>query len=477
MKSIRHLSLAIITLIAPAISASAQETTTRLPAFLTDHMVVQRDAPIRIWGWDRPGTEVRVSFGSNSSRTVVDANGAWAVQLAPQSAGGPFEIVVNGTVEIKLQDVLVGDVWVCSGQSNMEWSVAQSADAEKEIAAGDHPRIRHCKINHTPAATPQNDVPSGGWKIASPQTVGDFTAVGYYFAKNIQAEIDVPIGLIGTNWGGTRIEPWTPPQGFRQIPQLKDITDKLAEFPTKNEQGQIDHQSPMALYNGMVHPLLPMAVRGVLWYQGESNVGEGMLYFEKMKALIGGWREVWKTPDLPFYFVQLAPFRYGDPKGLPDLWQAQLAALSIPETGMAVTTDIGNVEDIHPANKQEVGRRLALWALAQTYERFNQISSGPLFRSAQVEGNRVRIQFDYVDGGLASRDEQPLTGFEIAGADGNFVAADARIDGTSVIVESAQVAAPTQVRFAFNQEANPNLANQAGLPAAPFVYPSMRKTE
>ena len=464
------IAIALVGLLSSATFGLAQEVTTKLPAFLTDHMVLQRDVANRIWGWDKPGTEVSVSADSATVRATANAEGQWSAQIPPMQSGGPIEITVKGTTEIKLADVLIGDVWVCSGQSNMEWSVAQSANAQQEIAECNVPQIRHCKINHVPADKPQSDVASGGWKVASPETVGEFTAAGYFFAKNLQHELNVPIGIIGSNWGGTRIEPWTSPAGFQQIPALKEITDKLGEYPSKNDKGEIDIGSPMALYNGMIHPLLPFAIKGAIWYQGESNMGEGMLYHEKMKALIGGWRQAWNQPELPFYFVQLAPYRYGDPQALPAIWEAQLASLSIPSTGMVVTTDIGNVADIHPVNKQEVGRRLALWALAQTYGRTEFVSCGPLFRSASVEGATIRVQFDYLGGGLKTRDDQAPTGFEIAAVDSQFAPAEAKIDGDSLVVSAAQVTAPTQVRFAWNQEANPNLMNVVGLPAVPFRW-------
>lgn len=459
----------LVAVLLSAVSVTAQEAATKLPSFLTDHMVLQRGVANRIWGWDKPGTEVAVNAGGQTARGTADGAGNWSVQLSPMQAGGPIEIQVKGTTEIKLADVMIGDVWVCSGQSNMEWNVGQSANAAEEIAAGNLPQIRHVKIEHVPADKPQSDVRSSGWKVASSETVGEFTAAGYFFAKTLQPEINVPIGLIGVNWGGTRIEPWTPPVGFQQVPALHDIAGKLDQFPTKNDKGEVDPQSPLALYNGMIHPLLGMPIKGALWYQGEANVGEGMLYFEKMKALIGGWRAVWNQPNLPFYFVQLAPFRYGDdPYPLAEIWQAQLAALSIPNTGMVVTTDIGNVSDIHPANKQEVGRRLALWALVQTYGRFQFTSCGPLVRSVNREGASLRVAFDYVNGGLSTRDGQPPSGFEVAGADGKFVPAEAKIDRDTVLVSSPQVAEPTQVRFAWHQEANPNFINLAGLPAVPF---------
>jgi sialate O-acetylesterase len=279
----------------------------------------------------------------------------------------------------------------------------------------------------------------------------------------------VPIGLIGSNWGGTRIEPWTPPVGFQMVPALKDIADNLSQFPSKNPDGKVNHQSPLALYNGMIHPLLPYAVRGAIWYQGESNNGEGMLYHEKMKALIQGWRKVWNNESMPFYFVQLAPFRYGgDPTRLPGIWEAQTATLSVPHTGMAVTVDISNVADIHPRNKQDVGKRLALWALAKDYGKEGIVYSGPLYKSMKVEGNKIRLGFDHVGGGLVSRDGKPLSCFTIAGEDKNLVEAKAEIDGDAVVVSADAVAQPVAVRFGWHQEAEPNLSNKDGLPASPF---------
>ena len=374
--------------------------------------------------------------------------------------------------------MLVGEVWLCSGQSNMEWTVRASGNAAEEISAANHPRIRHIKIPNTPAAKPQNDVKSDGWKVCTPENAANFTAVGYYFGRKLMQDLDVPVGLIGSHWGGTRIEPWTPPVGFQQVPALKDIADKLDTFPTMTQQRDkndssktttvVNHQSPLALYNGMIHPLLPFAIRGAIWYQGESNNGEGMLYFEKMKALIGGWRSVWNNPEMPFLFVQLAPYHYKVPTQLPEIWEAQTAALSIPNTGMVVTNDIGNIKNIHPKNKQDVGRRLALWALAKTYGKTGLVYSGPLYKDMKIDGNKIRVSFDHVGGGLVSRDEKPLTWFAIAGADGNFVEAQAQIDGNTVVVSSDKVAEPKTVRFAWDQDAEPNLSNKEGLPASAF---------
>ena len=454
------------TVIAWSASAAAA---VKLASVIGDNMVLQRGEAVPIWGWDDPGTNVTVTIGETKVTATADDKGKWIVRLPAMTAGGPHTMTVAGTDTVTVANILVGEVWLCSGQSNMEWSVANSADPQQEIAAADHPRIRHIKVARAPAAKPQEEVASTGWQVCSPETVSSWTAVGYYFARYLQQQLDVPVGLIGSNWGGTRIEPWTPPVGFRQVPALKDIADRLDSFPARKEDGNINHQSPLALYNGMIAPLVPYGIRGALWYQGESNNGEAMLYFEKKKALIGGWRSVWDKPDLPFYFVQLAPYRYGgDPKNLAGIWEAQTATLSVPHTGMAVTVDIGNVKDIHPKNKQDVGKRLALWALAKLYGKTDLVYSGPLYKSMAVEGNRIRLAFDHVGGGLVSRDGQPLSWFTIAGEDRNFVEANAEIDGDTVVVSAGSVTKPAAVRFGWTQEAEPNLSNREGLPASPF---------
>jgi sialate O-acetylesterase len=322
-------------------------------------------------------------------------------------------------------------------------------------------------LEHTLATSPQDTVPSrAGWQTCTPQSVPGWTAVGYYFARHVQKELACPIGLIGTNWGGTRIEPWTPPEGFKQV-AVKGVSDKLEQFT----KGKPSAGTPTAMYNAMIAPLVPYAVQGALWYQGESNNGEGMLYADKMKALITGWRTVWKRDDMPFYFVQLAPFQYKNPEALPGIWEAQVATLAVPHTAMAGTTDTlakNEITDIHPRSKQEVGRRLALCALAKTYGKSDVVYAGPIYKSMKVEGNKIRISFDNTAGGLTSRDGKPLTWFRIAAADNKFVDAKAEIDGDTVVVSAEGIDKPVAVRFAWHEEAEPNLANKAGLPAICF---------
>ena len=479
-----------------------------LPHIFGDNMVLQRDIPVPIWGWAAAGEEVTVTLQdtSHTVQTTADAKGYWQVKLSAMSAGGPYTLHIaasNNTIE--LTNVMFGEVWVCSGQSNMEWPVRASKDSEAEIAAADYPLIRLFNVPHKAAGLPMPDV-EAEWHATTPETIKNFSAVAYAFGRKLYKNLDVPIGLINTSWGGTRIEPWTPLVGFDSVPALASISKEIrdirakyrAELPEKmaaieewiaetetalatdgaltpmpeNRHPLTHYARPTGLYNGMVHPLVPFAMRGAIWYQGESNLGEGMLYHEKMKALINGWRAVWNQGDFPFYFVQLAPFTYrgrrGDALLLPQIWEAQTATLTLPNTGMAVTTDIGNLTDIHPRNKQEVGRRLALWALAKTYDRADVTYSGPLYKSMEVDGNTVRLSFDFVGSGLVSRDGESLTWFEIAGEDKQFVKAEAAIEGDTIVVSSDAVPQPIAVRFGWHQTAEPNLFNKEGLPASPF---------
>lgn len=500
------------------LTALSAQADVKLPVIFSDRMVLQRDQKVPVWGWADDGEKVTVEFAGQKVETTAKG-GKWSVALTPlkaSSAGAKF--TVSGKNKVEFNDVVVGEVWFCSGQSNMEWSVAASKNAQQEIAAANNPRIRHFKVPHVTADKPQEEVKTtGGWQFTATNTVGSFTAVGYFFAREIQRELDVPIGLIGCNWGGTRIEPWTPPVGFQSVPALKaDFADKLATFPTKtpaviletqpvldaagkavldkngrpavkpvlDDKGKqksrpvldkdgkqvinISSSSPLAIYNAMVHPLIPYAIKGALWYQGESNNGEGMLYFEKKKALIGGWRTLWQQGDFPFFFVQLAPFRYNNPERLPGIWEAQTATLSIPNTGMAVITDVSTVGNIHPPDKQTVAHRLALWALAKTYHKPVASYASPLFDTLKIEGGKAQVSFKHAEGGLKSLNGQPLTWFTIAGEDKKFVEAKAEVSGNRVTVSAEGVSQPVAVRFGWHELAEPNLANAAGLPASPF---------
>ena len=454
-----------------------------LPAVFSDHAVLQRDRPLPVWGTAAPDETIEVSLGDLRAKTVADSTGKWRVLLPASSANpAPSDLIVRGSNVVTIHDLLIGDVWLCSGQSNMEKPIGEKRDqkpvfhAEEELRAGDHPLIRLLKIPKVRASVPAADV-SARWIACSPESLEQtkFSATGYFFGRKIQEEIKVPIGLIDSTWGGTRIELWTPPGAFAAFPSLAELATAA-----RTEGAKAEGAVPSTLYYGMVQPLAPFALRGVLWYQGESNlidVNDSARYPDKMEALIRGWREVWQEADLPFYYVQIAPHFYHvirrqvviSPESEAEFWEAQVAALRIPHTGMAVTTDlVDDLFDIHPRNKQDVGLRLALLALARTYGRADVIDSGPVFRRAAVEGNRLKLFFNYAGTGLASRDSKPLSWFTIAGPDGQFFPALVEIEGDHLFVSSPHVAHPAKVRFAWDEAAQPNFVNSAGLPAQPF---------
>jgi sialate O-acetylesterase len=490
----------------------------KLPAVIGDHMVVQQDKPIAVWGWANKAEPVTVRLSGREKKAVADASGKWRVVFDPLKAGGgPLEMIVRGAAgpEIVVKDILVGEVWLASGQSNMEWAMSWLPNPAPEILRADHPGLRLFLVPKRTASEPREDV-EAQWKICAPDAVRPFSAVAYYFGLELHKKLGVPVGMISSAWGGTLIEPWTPPAGYAAFPELAPLLDnhlaryaeyrdKLAKslpvidawskeakkslaakapLPAEPALEPVENpwdspQSPTALYNGMIHALTPFAIRGAIWYQGESNRNDGLLYTKKMEAMIRGWREVWKLGDFPFYYVQLAPYNYGydrnmkgspvhDAERLPLIWEAQRNALSIPNTGMAVVTDIADLTNIHPINKVDVGRRLALWARAKVYGEKDLVYSGPLYRSMTVEGDKVRIAFDHVGGGLIANDTQPLVWFEIAGEDRTFYKAEAEIAGDTVVVRSPRVPAPKAVRFGWHELAVPNLANKEGLPASPF---------
>ena len=627
----------------------------RLPSILGDHMVLQQNSFAKLWGWAAPQQEVKVttSWNQKSYRTVSDHKGNWQLRVLTGKAGGPHTVTIEAGETRVLEDLLLGEVWICSGQSNMEWSLRQSETAETEIPASDFPEIRLFTVERTIGFCPMEDL-TGSWELCRPETSAGFSAVGYFFGKILHQKLGVPVGLVNTTWGGTPSEAWTSRETMasfgdfdRQLEELygtrdedrvnalldqvrmeaeikeqqdfenqenigfsegwmqadyddskwetipcpgewssieglgilegvvwmrtavkipgdwtgKDLSLELGPVDemdityingvevgtsrvinnwnvpryykvpaslvssgqlqlairivnTNGEGGIFGHpeqlklvleegtesdsvmlagdwkyrvayrfpevpmlinsHTPSVLYNGMRHPLKNLAIKGAIWYQGESNQTRAVQYRTIFPGMIRDWRRTWNQGDFPFYFVQIAPYEYGSNQTSPELREAQLLTLNKVEyTGMAVTMDIGNPEDIHPTNKRDVGLRLALWALAKDYKR-DVVFSGPLYREQSIEGNRIRIHFDHTGSGLLARGG-PLTHFEIAGEDQVYHAAEAVIDGKTVVVSAADVSAPVAVRYGWSNTAEPNLFNKEGLPASSFCTDSWKR--
>ncbi|MES2891915.1 MAG: sialate O-acetylesterase [Bacteroidota bacterium] len=624
--------------IAPTVFANV-----RLPKIFGNNMVLQRGQPIPVWGWADKNEKITVRLNTQVKNVKTDANGKWRVDLSAMEAGGPYELNVNGKNSIRFTNVLIGDVWVCSGQSNMEWTLNNTDGAAKEIATANFPQLRHFTVTKAVASEVQDDVKGGEWDICTPTTAANFTAVGYYFAKELMRELKVPIGLLNTSWGGTHVETWTSRDAFEHSDEFKSM---IAQMPTLNldslsrqknaaaekriaalqgkfqngkmdvgawkdasfndaawpkmkvpgewegqELGDVDgivwlrktieltteqagkeavlelamiddadetfingvkvgttngynekrhykipagtlkpgknsiairvndtgggggihgepadvkltvgnnplpldgiwqyqvesvlggstgvgpNSYPTLLYNAMLHPLVPFAIKGAIWYQGESNAGRAVQYGRAFPLMITDWRKQWKQGDFPFYFVQLATFNAGNGNSergssWAELREAQTATLKLPNTGMAVTTDIGDPKDIHPRNKLDVGKRLAAVALNKTYGKGN-VFSGPTFTSMKTEGNKIILSFDHLGGGLSTQNKYGyLQGFEISGTDKRFYPARAFIEGDKVVVFQEGVASPVAVRFGWADDAGENnLFNKEGFPAVPF---------
>jgi len=614
-----------------------------LPKVLGDNMVLQRNKPINIWGWADKGEKVSIQFNKQSASAKADKNGKWLITLKSEIAGGPYQLIIKGKNSITLSNILIGEVWVCSGQSNMEWPLRAVMNAEAEVKQANYPMIRHFAVQKAVSSKLEEDVKGGEWEICSSENAGDFTAVGYFFARELYNELKIPIGLLHTSWGGTHSETWTSREAFEQSAEFKDMIarmptldlDKLAkeknealfkklsalglvlpkEGETKNwsqatfndrswptmalpglwegkalgeldgivwfrktitvkkedagkaasiSLGAIDDSDesfvngtsvgglknqynaprvysiaagilkeganviairvedtgggggvqakpeelvltigsskislagdweyqiekvfgtgasigpnsyPTLLYNAMLNPLLNLSIQGAIWYQGESNAGRAYQYRTAFPLMITDWRTHWKQGNFPFYFVQLASFNSanGDSEHgstWAELREAQTMTLSLPQTGMAVTTDIGEANDIHPRNKQDVGKRLAAIALHNVYGKSNEFN-GPVYESMKMEGNKIRISFTHVGSGLLVKDKYGyVKGFEIAGSDQKFTYAKAWIEGNSIVVSSDQVSNPVAVRFAWaDNPEDANLFNKDGFPAVPF---------
>ena len=484
----------------------------KLPSLLSDGLVLQQGMKVNIWGTADPGERVTVTLGDQQANGLAESGGQWKVKLGPLKAGGPFTMTIAGKNTITLHDVLVGEVWVCSGQSNMEMPVGSNPQGwsagvtnyQTEIARADYPRLRMFTVEKAVAGKPQREV-KGYWVAAHPQAVGAFSAVGYFFGRELLEALNVPIGMIHSSWSGTPAEAWTSLNTLESDPEFKSILEagtkllspypkvfqdfqqQLVEWrgdsdyaesegapvptaPTVPDDPRRNPWRPAGLFNAMLMPLTSYAIRGAIWYQGESNAGRAAQYRKLFPAMIRDWRRAWDEGDFPFLFVQLANWGiYQHQSNWPELREAQLMTLSLPKTGMVVTIDIGDGSDIHPRNKQDVGYRLALAAQAIAYGR-DVMYSGPLYESMDVEGEKIRLHFKYVYAGLVAKNSpaSTLSGFEIAGDDREFAPAEAKIDGDTVVVRGEKVPHPVAVRYAWGMNPRCNLYNRASLPASPF---------
>ena len=450
---------------AAALAAAAACQAVQLPHVFGDGMVLQRGQTIPVWGKGRPGEYVEVSFAGQTASALVGEDGKWRVDLQPLEAnaeGATF--AVRGDNAIEFSDVLVGEVWFCSGQSNMEFPVAgwrNMKDSDKEVAAAVHPKLRHFRVKHKVSEVPLDDV-DAKWEPTTPETIKLQSAVAYTFGETLMKELDVPVGLINCSWGGTRIEPWTPAGHPDDLWMLQNLR-------TWNRP----HDVPTVLWNGMVAGLVPYAIKGAIWYQGCANMADGDVYLDKTVSLVRGWRREWGQGDFPYFLVQLAPYKYGggpaDTK-LPVLQMAQARVPeAVPNSGCTVINDVGDVYDIHPTDKRTVGMRMADQVLDRVYGKFVRPWKTPVAVSISEEdgGRAMRVAFDDADG-LRTRDGLAPTDFEIRDAVNGWIPAEARIEGRTVVVRADGADAPIGVRFAAHNGSTPNLVNGAGLPAGPF---------
>ena len=506
-----RLSPAFLALLGCPFSAFAD---VKLPALISDNMVLMQDSKSNVWGWADPGEKVKVTLGDKTASATADDKGKWSVKLEGLGADSRKDMIVAGKNTITIKNVAVGEVWAASGQSNMEFGVKGGLNADQEIAASANPDIRVFTVTKKGSKTPLDDC-TGKWEVAGPLTAGHFSAVGYFFVRELQQKMKCPVGLIHTSWGGTPVETWIPESGMKSNPAFGEHWEKkMTAYPAAKEaydrqvaaskdaaekakaEGKPAPRGPRApegpdslsgapsgLYNGMIAPVAPYTIRGAIWYQGESNAGPNNrgnmdLYGQLFPTMILSWRYEFSRAqgvprdesEFPFLFVQLANFqkRLADPADSywAQIREAQLGTLEIPRTGMAVTIDVGEANDIHPKNKQEVGHRLALSALAQVY--FNEMEySGPLYGGMQIEDGKIRLNLSNAQG-LKTSDGGPIKGFALAGEDKKFHWAKAEIEGDHVVVSCPEVPIPVAIRYGWADNPDCNLINSAGLPASPF---------
>ncbi|HEY5462767.1 MAG TPA: sialate O-acetylesterase [Hanamia sp.] len=435
----------------------------RIPDIFSDNMLLQQQTTVHFYGWSDPGQKISIvaSWNGDTLKTSTLSDAVWTVDLKTPKAGGPYQITVVGDSTITIQNVLIGEVWICTGQSNMEFSADwHFNNYQEEINNANHPEIRFFHIQKISASYPQQEV-RGKWEVCTPATMHSFSAAGYFFGRTVNENIHQPVGLIESCWSGSPVECWTPEEVFKNNIPLAVSAAKLTPVPWCPVRTSVS-------YNAMIAPIINFPIAGAIWYQGETNTTNPSTYQETFSDMIHVWRELWKK-DFPFYFVQIAPYNYGKGFSGAQMREAQLQTYrNVPNTGVVIITDItGDTNNIHPKDKLDVGKRLADWALAKTYGKENIQYSGPLYRSIELKGNKAIIHFDFARDGLMKKGEQ-LTDFLISGEDHQFVPATAKIQDSTVIVYSAQVPHPVAVRMGFTNTATPNLFNKAGLPASPF---------
>jgi sialate O-acetylesterase len=473
---------ALLCLIVIALCAPAYADVT-LPPIFSDSAVLQREINVPIWGWDNPGQEVTVTLGAQSKSAKADEKGYWIVKLDPMKAGGPFRLTVKGSSTAECNDILIGDVWFCSGQSNMAYEMKAASSYKAELASADRPTLRQFKVpaytTYIPSPKPPLDPAKADpqWTLCSAQTLAGFSAVSFHFAKDIQANQNVPVGIINSSWGGTIIQAWTSRPTLQKIPNLHSVTaqqvkNQLAQLanpqsaPTTQPAKPIPPNTASVLYNGMVAPIAPYAIRGAVWYQGESNSNQYQEYQSYLTSLIKDWRATWGQGDFPFLVVQLPNYKKDF---WPQMREAQAQAVQeTPNADMAVTIDLGNPLGIHPNNKKDVGARLALAALQSVYGQ-KILGHSPTLDNMKIQGDKVILTFTNAPSGLVTKDGQPPKLFEIAGDEPNYLPANAVISGNSITLTHPDLKSPKAVRFAWSSEAPGfNLFSKDGLPVAPF---------
>lgn len=477
----------------------------KLPAIFGDHMVLQQKQDNPVWGWASPGEMIKVSINGQSHSTKANQKGEWRIMLRPVQVGGPYKLRIEGDdSRFYFDDVLVGEVWICSGQSNMEWPISRTNSSELATLTSNYKNIRLITVPRVGTQEPQDDF-NGEWSISSPESIEDFSAIGYFFGRSLHHALDVPIGLIDNSWGGSAAEAWVNKDkmledgNFTELMSwwqeqeedydfdalLAEWKQEAAEWDATDEDSRVEdrprrprnlmtgNHRPGNIYNGVLYPTIGYGIKGVIWYQGESNAGRAYEYRHLFPMMIQHWRDEWEQGDFPFYYVQLADFQAELTEPEESTWaelrEAQTMTMDkLKNVGQAVAIDVGEGRDIHPRNKQTVADRLARWALAKDYNK-DIIFSGPTYKSMKIEGNKITISFDNVGSGLYSFDTRDPQGFIITGEDQKFVNADAKIISKNEIeIWSEAIINPVAIRYAWAQNPICNMYNREGLPMTPF---------